>query len=571
MKKYSFLCLFALLLVIRTYAQSPIYPSRKNLLPYYSLSYPPTQNGLSEPTSYSQILANNPPFYLNQAIINNSIYTKISCSPCSGFTITGNPSSYTPSKHWYAKNQPWNADGSKIMLGGSNPAIIDGNSYQFLGNIAVDGYCMGNRSWSNLNKDIFFTTVGCPNTKLVKVSMPNTLNSSVQTILTPIVLKDFSLDGYNVISFGNDEGNISNDDRYIALIGQKNGSFYFIVYDLVINDIVIEKIVEKNPNNITMSPSGQYVVIQWGENGDDNNQSLNRKGTDLYTKDLVFIKHLSNNGVGHYDIGYHQNQQDEYLVIGDDGSNTPCRGASIVGYKLDKLASITKVTLVSNANFGFCNYHISCRNTGRRGFAYISEYASESPYDIVYGFNVLSNDMPKIYQKIFAISIDSDESSDLIEKFGDSFHANTRANFDDTYLRSAMAVPDRQGLRVMFSSDWHNASSPVNSYVVGYARDILFNDTDTLTTLDNSSINSMKGTNRRYELITYPNPATENIIIESENNENNQINIYDTWGRIVFSKKTSQVKETIDIRNWNNGLYLVRVGEDIQKIIVDKK
>src|SRR5690606_4851490 len=55
-------------------------------------------------------------------------------------------------RHRYSKNQPWNADGSKIMTDGWPAKILDGNTYEVLGDV----YC--GQIWSNVDPDMTFDT-----------------------------------------------------------------------------------------------------------------------------------------------------------------------------------------------------------------------------------------------------------------------------------------------------------------------------------------------------------------------------------------------------------------------------
>lgn len=61
----------------------------------------------------------------------------------------------------------------------------------------------------------------------------------------------------------------------------------------------------------------------------------------------------------------------------------------------------------------------------------------------------------------------------------------------------------------------------------------------------------------------YPNPATEYIIVKNIK-EGERVEIYDLLGQIVLSANPG---ERIDISGFTNGLYYVRVGDFIEKII----
>jgi hypothetical protein len=64
----------------------------------------------------------------------------------------------------------------------------------------------------------------------------------------------------------------------------------------------------------------------------------------------------------------------------------------------------------------------------------------------------------------------------------------------------------------------------------------------------------------------FPNPVSDILTI---NGEYSEVNIYDLFGKLVFS---STPKKTLNISNLNNGIYIVRINNkkaiSINKIII---
>ena len=60
----------------------------------------------------------------------------------------------------------------------------------------------------------------------------------------------------------------------------------------------------------------------------------------------------------------------------------------------------------------------------------------------------------------------------------------------------------------------------------------------------------------------YPNPASQNIIVEvkSQHINNYNIEIIDLLGNILYSSKSNQNRNDINISNYTNGIYFVRVN-----------
>ena len=59
------------------------------------------------------------------------------------------------------------------------------------------------------------------------------------------------------------------------------------------------------------------------------------------------------------------------------------------------------------------------------------------------------------------------------------------------------------------------------------------------------------------DLMVYPNPANAYLNIEAANMTH--INIVNTLGQVIFDKEVGSDKEVIDVTQYNNGIYLVRI------------
>ena len=78
-----------------------------------------------------------------------------------------------------------------------------------------------------------------------------------------------------------------------------------------------------------------------------------------------------------------------------------------------------------------------------------------------------------------------------------------------------------------------------------------------------TGINDIKNSNIKI----YPNPTNNIINIEGLNkNENNTIQIFDVQGKLVITK-TIKEKGTIDLLELNKGVYVIKVGEAVKRII----
>jgi hypothetical protein len=74
---------------------------------------------------------------------------------------------------------------------------------------------------------------------------------------------------------------------------------------------------------------------------------------------------------------------------------------------------------------------------------------------------------------------------------------------------------------------------------------------DCQNSIDELTANTMK---------VYPNPTSENIMVElDEQIGNYELLIYDLSGRIVFSKKSNALVQTVDVKKFQAGYYVIKV------------
>lgn len=326
-------------------------------------------------------------------------------------------------RHSYSKNQPWNANESYLLLNYKYPAaLLDARTYRFIRWVRQPSQSV----WSNVNPSLMYGIVSNTN-RFVRL---NINQGKAYTVLHKFT-------EYDRISFGEWEGNLSNNDRYAALVGLKAGKLDFLIYDLLTDRVTSRKTQPEGTtigssdtatiNNISMSQSGKYVVVQYNQQG----QGLQR-GIQLLDRSLNFVRQLSPKGGTHFDSCVDANGS-EVIVVQDKTNIVSVR------YSNGK-----KTTLLPASQVTF-NIHISCRNLNRRGWAYISEFAG-------------TPDPKKITpDRTFALKLDG---SGTIEQFAPPHHSRNKA-----YERQPHSVPNRNGTKVLFASDWGNPAGPVDTYI----------------------------------------------------------------------------------------------------------
>ena len=319
--------------------------------------------------------------------------------------------------HHYAKDQPWNSDGTLIQLSGWPSAILDGHTYRFLRWIMPPG---DHHVWSNIN----------PN-RIYGIQQPNTWEWVDARDGAVHPLRTFA--EYTHVSLGEYEGNLSNDDRYAVFQAKALDGNWVLVYDMQQDSVLARlHIGALYPNNVAMSQSGTYVAIQWGVAG-----SGERQGIGIYHRDLSFVRNVGSCGGCHYDLGYNtEGQEVAVLTDIDQGSR------AIIAIRLE---DGTRTTLLTDAQMSWY-IHVSCRALKRPGWAYLTEFADPN-----------TQTAKPNYQLAFGVRIDG---SGTVERFAHVHHSPTVA-----YERSPFGVPNRDGTRMMFRSDWEKGSGPVYSYI----------------------------------------------------------------------------------------------------------
>ena len=382
------------------------------LLNMYGQTYPPDISVSSINWGNYQTPTNVPNYLqpFTDSVTNNTV-TRISDESVFGCDCS-------KLRHRYAKNQPWNADGTLIMTDGSPSKILDGNTYQVL-------YESNTKAlWSNTEPN--YTYDAAANSAFVKKNIVTGVTTTLRT---------FS--NYSSISVGNNEGNLSNDDRYVALIGTSGANKTVIIYDILNDNIISTRSLgTANIDWVSVSQSGNFVVISGYADGSGPNQ-----GIKSYDKFMNNERHLYN-GRPHGDIGYDAQGNEVYVAY-----------QGINGYSLSyaRLDNGVKQGLFpytgANGDRGLWGGHISTRNINRPGWAYVSEQGH--PSDI---------NRYEATREIFAIKLDN---SQTIERFAKH---NSNLNANAAYNHQAHGVPNRDGTRVIFASNWDDTNLKNNSY-----------------------------------------------------------------------------------------------------------
>lgn len=327
-------------------------------------------------------------------------------------------------RHAYAKQQPWNSDGSRIMLHYQWPAVlVDGRTFQFIKRFDPPSDPL----WSNVDPDVIYGVLA-DQSRFVKYQVSSGTQTTQRTF-----------GAYSSIHIGGGEGNLSKDGRLIALIGKRTGGVDVLVYD-VLNDSVVsfgrfdgQTGPHGDVDSASVSPSGRYVLVGVQRGSD--------RGWDLYdAATMRFARRLVNGQSSHADMGY-STAGDEVLVTAANGRPAVVSVRLSDGVQREELSS---------AHMTWFN-HISCRNNDRPGWCYISSYDEGNGQYMI--------------RQLFALKLNG---TGTVQRFAPAIFADTGDSEED-YARSPMAVPNRDGTLILFASDWADGSgnARIDGYVAG--------------------------------------------------------------------------------------------------------
>ncbi len=173
----------------------------------------------------------------------------------------------------YPKDQAWNADMSKIILGSNY--LVNADNYKFEKVIHFSG---SDTRWSNTdpNKRYF-----CSGDSFYYVN--------IETNKTTFLHK---FPEYNV-TVGPWEGNISADDKYVVITDESGGiPVRASLYDIELDSVISQKTLSGDIDWVSVPPSGDYIIVA--------NRGVHK--IEVYDRNFNFLRNI---GVGseHGDFG----------------------------------------------------------------------------------------------------------------------------------------------------------------------------------------------------------------------------------------------------------------------------
>lgn len=429
----------------------------------------------------------------------------------------------------YSKRQAWNSDESLLLLrsGWGDTYLFNGQNYQFIKKLEGVG-----------GEDVFWHPA---NPHLVLYAPDSILRSYNVTTDEILPIHDFA-----PYTWANTkgEGNVSNDGRYYAVVGQmynySTGETTFkdiLVYDLQ-NDAIIatmplpsEQLIDFDW--VSVSPLGNYVVVDYADE-----MTSRYHGIEVYDRNLNFLwqKPL---GAGHSDFGL--DAAGNEVLIMDVYKDDP----NLTYINKYMLADGTETPLLSISPF--FDVHHSCRAFGRPGWVYVSTFdfsgrltdseASWLPFE----------------DEVFAVNMDGSGS---VQRYAHHHSQRYSVEFPDgdlsTYYAEPHATASPSGNRILFGSNWRiriEEDYSVDAYLI-----------DLTNMLTGDPLVALKQETVTHTL--YPNPVADHLTIESlKPDENNRMVISDLAGRTVMELALNRPVVTVDLSEMQPGVYFYRITD----------
>jgi len=324
--------------------------------------------------------------------------------------------------HFYSRRQAWNSDESLVLLGTS---IYRFPSMQLL----VSTIPLSSEwNWSNESPNKLFGVYFGPK--------PNQLVSWSINENKIHVIHKFS--EYEKCNIGQGEGNISNDDKFIVLICSKTDDDKDLIsFNLQSRTVLGIHPADSRINWASFSQSGKYVVVEHNTLKEVEAEEVVRFNPD-FTDPTLLITQRS-----HGDLGIDEDGNDVLVMINTNHIQT---------VRLHDGAR-TKLKIgswLSSFSFG----HVSCRNTNRPGWCYLSTGGRNRAIGAI--------KLGAAKKQVSRDSLPNAPFESGIRAFEYWTHHNSTSS---TYWAQPKASASPSGRRVVFTTDW-DGQFPIRDYVI---------------------------------------------------------------------------------------------------------
>jgi hypothetical protein len=372
------------------------------------------------------IITQEPNF--NTCLVRASNYTLL---PLAG----GQQSTFARSD--YSRRQAFNSDGTRYLIYESrgNWNVFNTATRAFVKRLngpAGDAEVQ----WDATNPDLLYYIGGSPQNKLYSHLVSTNISTLVRDMAADITVWP----GTTTATTGA-EGSPSADGRYWCFMAtnsskQVKGLF---VYDKTTNTIVGRTAWnDVEPNNVSMSPSGRWCVVQTNAN--------NYSHTRAYSRDFSSQK-LLDPAIGHADVAVAANGNDAF--VGSNNSNT----LFMVDLETGQRTNLMNFDVPGQGTT--TAYHVSGKAYDKPGWVLVSTYFNRGPN------NADDTGVRNwTHRKIFALQLKAAPAVRNIAFY--------RGNHPVTnnYFAEPHATVSRDFTKMLFNSNWYSSNLDIDAYMI---------------------------------------------------------------------------------------------------------
>jgi hypothetical protein len=347
----------------------------------------------------------------------------------------------------YSRRNPFNADNTKVIVYANGGAwhLYDANTYTHIKELdGVGGDA--EPQWHPTDPNIlYFIPSSGIGMKLYQLNVATNASS----VVAPLAARLTQIWPTANAAWTGAEGSPSRDARYWAFMVDDDNfqTLGLITYDLQTDTIIATYDLATHgkggPNHISMSPSGNYVVVSWGSaNG----------GPTSFLRDFTSPVQVDSEG-NHSDLVLGENGTDEYYVAIDfDGDGSVFMANLATGVRTD-LFDTYPCTECTSA-------HFSGKAYDKPGWLLISTYSNDA-----------GSDRQWLHYKVFAVQLKANPAILQLAHHHSTF-GPSHTGLD--YWSQPQASVNRDFTRVLFNSNWEATSyNDVDAYMIEIPADAI--------------------------------------------------------------------------------------------------
>ncbi len=345
----------------------------------------------------------------------------------------------------YSRRQAFNADNSMFIAAGSAGYwhLYDARTLQHIRTLPTSAFAGdAEPQWHPTDPNIIYSLPNYGGTVIYQYNVSTQQVSTAADFLNVTAINGCAgctsirqVPGFQNAAhiWTKSEGSPSADGRYWGFQVEDNnfGILGVITYDMQTDTITGTKTLTQRPDHVSMSPSGQYIVVS----------TLAPVGTIAYSRDFstsdLILGHSE-----HSDMLLNS-QGEDIFVWAHYSSQYPSQYSDwVVAYNLQQ-KTYTKLWNIYEGGAGSA-LHFSGRAFNKPGWILVSSYSPN-------GTGMWH------YRKIFAVEV---KQNPTILNIAHTY------NNDGGYFAEVHATVNRDFTRILFNSNWYDGTDHVDAYMI---------------------------------------------------------------------------------------------------------